>query len=73
MASFGVTEAQDRLGQLVDRTLTGEKITVETAKGNIVMITEEDWDSVVEALSALSMPTALESVECTTEPIPLGC
>ena len=53
--------AQEKMRELVDRSLMGEKITISTGAGNIVMISEEDWDSLVEAVSVLTVPAVLES------------
>ena len=61
MATYDVPGAQERMRELVDRSLMGEKITISTGAGNIVMISEEDWDSLVEAVSVLTVPAVLES------------
>lgn len=66
MATYDVSEARQKLCQLVDRSLMGEKITISTGAGNIVMISEEDWDSLVEAVSVLTVPSVLESVKAST-------
>lgn len=70
MATYDVPEAQARMRELVDRTLAGEKITVSTGAGNIVMISEEDWDSLVETVSLLTVPTVLESYKSSLGPAP---
>ena len=61
MATYDVPEAQQRMRELVDRSLIGEKITISTGAGNIVMISEDDWDTLVEAVSVLTVPAVLES------------
>ena len=61
MATYDVPGAQEKMRELVDRSLMGEKITISTGAGNIVMISEEDWDSLVEAVSVLTVPAVLES------------
>ncbi len=66
MASYDVSTAQQKLQSLADRSLMGEKITISTGAGNIVMISEEDWDSLVEAVSVLTVPSVLESVKAST-------
>lgn len=60
MASFDANEAQARMSELIDRSLDGEKITIATASGNIVMVSEEDWDSLVETLSVMLLPEVRE-------------
>lgn len=67
MAEYTVETATKKLGELTKRSLEGEKITIETEKGNVVMINEEDWDNLVEALVLLSVPNISRSAtEVTT-------
>ena len=61
MATYDVSEAQSKMRELVDRSLMGEKITISTGAGNIVMISEEDWDSLVEMVSMMTVPAVLEA------------
>lgn len=56
MAEFGVEEARTKLKELADRSLMGEKIMITTDRGNAVLICEEDWDSLVEAMCILTVP-----------------
>ena len=55
MAEFGVEDTRMRLQEIIDRSVMGEKITVTTENGNAVIVSEEDWDSLVEAMSALAL------------------
>lgn len=64
MVEYTVETATKKLGELTRRSLEGEKIIIETEKGNVVMISEEDWDSLVEALVLLNDPNISSS---TTE------
>ncbi len=64
MVEYTVETATKKLGELTRRSLEGEKIIIETEKGNVVMISEEDWDSLVEALVLLNDPNISNS---TTE------
>lgn len=67
MAEYTVETATKKLGELTKRSLEGEKITIETENGNVVMINEEDWDSLVEALVLLSVPNIpITATEVTT-------
>ncbi len=65
MATYDVSEAKEGLSRLVDRSLMGEKITISTDAGNVVMISEEDWDSLVETLSVMTVPAVLEAYKCS--------
>lgn len=56
MAEYTVETASQRLGELTNRCLMGEKITIRTDSGNAVLINEEDWDSLVEAMVLLTIP-----------------
>lgn len=67
MAEYTVETATKKLEELTKRSLEGEKITIETENGNVVMINEEDWDSLVEALMLLSVPNIpITATEVTT-------
>lgn len=56
MATYDANGAQARMSELIDRSLDGEKITIATENGNVVMVSEEDWDSLVETLSVMLLP-----------------
>ena len=62
MATYDVDGAQARLSELVGRSLEGEKITIASAEGNVVMVSEEDWDSLVETLSVMLLPEVRERI-----------
>lgn len=62
MATYDVVEARDRVSELVDRSLSGEKITIATEMGNVVMVSEEDWDSLVETLSVMMLPEVMDQL-----------
>lgn len=62
MATYDVDGAQEQMRDLVERALFGEKITIATADGNVVMVSEEDWDSLVETLSVMLLPEVRERV-----------
>ncbi len=68
MATYDVDMAQARMGDLVARSLLGEKITIASDAGNVVMVSEDDWDSLVEAMSVLVMPEVLDRIrlECSS-------
>lgn len=62
MATYNVDGARDRVNELVDRALTGEKITISTDSGNVVMVSEEDWDSLVDTLSVMMLPEVKDRI-----------
>ena len=66
MAEFGVEEARMKLQEITNRTLMGEKIVVSTEKGNAVIVCEEDWDGLIEALSAMAAPAIANVVRSGT-------
>lgn len=59
MATYDVDETRAKVNELVERSLTGEKITISTDAGNVVMVSEEDWDDLVEALSMMMLPEVM--------------
>ena len=44
----------------------GEKIVVSTEKGNAVIVCEEDWDGLIEALSAMAAPALANVIRSGT-------
>lgn len=62
MATYNVDGARDRVSELVERALMGEKITIASDNGNVVMVSEEDWDSLVDTLSVMMLPEVKERV-----------
>ncbi|HJH57462.1 MAG TPA: hypothetical protein IAC83_05280 [Euryarchaeota archaeon] len=70
MATYDVPSAQAKMHELVDRSLMGEKITISTGAGNIVMISEEDWDSLVEMVSMMTVPAVLEAYKSSLKATP---
>lgn len=62
------------LFSVLDRIAAGgEKVTVSTEKGNAVLVSEEEWDNVIEALYLLSVPGMMDSVKAAEEDHPDGC
>ena len=62
MATYNVDGAQERTRELVNRALSGEKITIATETGNVVMVSE-DWDSLVDVLSVMMLPEVRDRVK----------
>ncbi len=63
MAEYTVETARRNLKELADRSIMGEKITIRTDAGNAVLVCEQDWDSLVEAMCVLTMPHITRSAE----------
>lgn len=63
MATYDVSTAEKKLNELAQRAALGEKITISTGAGNIIMIDEEDWDSLVDVVSAITRPEVLENLK----------
>lgn len=70
MATYDVDGAREMLNEMVTRSLMGEKITISTGCGNVVMVCEEDWDSLVELVSAMLLPGLRERLTVDGIPVP---
>jgi antitoxin YefM len=68
---IAVTEARQTLFKLVDRVNEShEPITIVGKRGNVVLVSEEDWRSIQETLYLKSIPGVWESIEAgMKEPI----
>ena len=59
-----VTEARQKLFGLVDRVNEShEPVTIIGKRGNVVMVSVEDWRSIQETLYLKSIPGIWESIE----------
>jgi len=77
MTILNATEARSKLYSLIDETAdTHQPIVITGKRGNAVLISEEDWNSISETLYLLSIPGMRESIteginepisECSTE------
>ncbi|HAE39836.1 MAG TPA: type II toxin-antitoxin system prevent-host-death family antitoxin [Candidatus Riflebacteria bacterium] len=64
MTVINVTEARAKLYNLIDETNSSHRPIVITGKrGNAVLISEEDWNSIEETLYLLSLPGMRESIK----------
>ena len=59
MATYDVSGAQEKM----------REITISTGAGNVIMISEEDWDSLVEAVSVLTVPAVLEAYKSSLKAV----
>ncbi len=63
MASINASEAQSKLGDLIEETgLSHNPVIIVGNKSNAVLISEEDWESIQETLYLLSIPNMRESI-----------
>lgn len=64
MTILNATEARTKLYSLIDQaTDTHEPIVITGKRGNAVLISEEDWNSIQETLYLLSVPGMRESIK----------
>lgn len=71
MTIVNATEARSRLYNLIDETaITHQPIVITGKRGNAVLVSEDDWNSISETLHLLSIPGMRESItEGMKEPI----
>ena len=63
MTTLNVTEARSKLYNLIDETAqTHQPIVITGKRGNAVLLSEEDWNSINETLFLLSIPGMRESI-----------
>ena len=63
MTILNATEARSRLYSLIDQTTeTHQPIVITGKRANAVLVSEEDWNSIVETLHLLSIPGMRESI-----------
>jgi len=64
MTILNATEARTRLYSLIDEAAdTHQPIVITGKRGNAVLVSEEDWNSISETLHLLSVPGMLESIK----------
>jgi antitoxin YefM len=71
MTILNATEARTRLYSLIDEAAdTHQPIVITGKRGNAVLVSEEDWNSISETLHILSVSGMRESIkEGMNEPI----
>ena len=71
MTILNATEARTRLYSLIDEAAdTHQPIVITGKRGNAVLVSEEDWNSISETLHILSVSGMRESIkEGMKEPI----
>ena len=63
MTTLNTTEARAKLYSLINEAVsTHEPILITGKRGNAVLVSEEDWNSIKETLYLLSVPGMRESI-----------
>ena len=63
MTTLTATEARANLYRLIEETLQNhEPVVIMGKKGNAVLLSENDWNAVIETLHLLSIPGMRESI-----------
>ena len=63
MNTLSATEARSNLYRLIDETIhTHKPVTITGKRGNAVLISEPDWNTINETLHLLSIPGMRESI-----------
>lgn len=63
MTILNITEARSKLYTLIDETTkTHQPIVITGKRGNAVLVSEEDWNSITETLHLLSVPGMREAI-----------
>ncbi len=62
MDTINVTQARSDLFRIMDSVLDGKRITITSKKGNAILLSEEEWDGIIETLYVLSDPDTLPAV-----------
>jgi prevent-host-death family protein len=62
MDTINVTQARNDLFRVMDSVLEGRMATITSKKGNAVLVSEEEWNEIIETLYVLSDPDTLPAV-----------
>ena len=63
MKTISITHARQNIYNLVDDTiLSSEPLQITSRKGNVVLVSEEDWKSIQETIYLLSVPGMPEAL-----------
>lgn len=63
MRTVPVTNARQDIYNIIEQTITNsEPVQITSKKGDVVMVSLEDWESIQETLYILSIPGMRESI-----------
>lgn len=65
MAVVDVDRARNYLSEMVDRVQNGERVTITSRSCNAVLISEEDYNSLMETIHLLSDPDMAADLDRT--------
>ena len=64
MKSIPVTQARSLLYKLLDEaTQSHEPVQITGKRGNVILVSEDDWEAINETLYLLSIPGMRESIQ----------
>ena len=73
MTTLTATAARQQLFQLLEKSVKGHvPIKITTKGGDVIMISQEDYESLLETLELLSTPGMLKSIKEAKEDIKAG-
>lgn len=62
MDTINITQAGNNMFSIMDSVLEGGRVTITSEKGNTVLLSEEEWNELIETLYVLSDPDTLSAV-----------
>ena len=62
MNIVNVTQARNDLYSIVEKVLGHEAVTITSKNGNVIMLSEEDWEGIKETLYLMGDPDFLNDV-----------
>ena len=63
MATVNVTTARKDLYNLLSKVLEHETVTITSKDGNAILVSEEDWDAIMETLYVMGDPDFQKNLE----------
>ncbi len=74
MTNTNITAFRKNIFDYVDQTITyGEVVNVSTKKGNAVLISEADYNAMMETLYLTSIPGMTDSIKAAAQEPPEDC
>jgi len=62
MKVVNVSQARNDLNNIVERVLNNETVTITSEGGNVIMLSENDWEDVKETLYLMGDPEFMNDV-----------
>ncbi|MCL2711938.1 MAG: type II toxin-antitoxin system Phd/YefM family antitoxin [Methanomassiliicoccaceae archaeon] len=62
MKNYDMTKAKDDLCNIIETVLNGEAVVITSKKGNVVMLSESDWEGIRETLYLMGDPEFLNDI-----------